>query len=170
MLPTDGNRIEQGKMQLYLFYCIFKGIPLDFGYLFCSMWELFLTDTSRNIPFEKILTKVLDFLKVPFSGNKQFPPYFNKSYIKRKGFRYFNDQWLTKAAFDIERSKSQASTSGLARPPSPPPQIPLPVHDPRASSSEPSLSQICGLLNSLSTQVSSFQRRTDRKLKRLETR
>ncbi|KAL3509737.1 hypothetical protein ACH5RR_029138 [Cinchona calisaya] len=128
-------------MQLYLFYCVFKGIPLDFGYLFCSQWELFLTETRRNVPFGKFLTKVFDFLEVPFSGNKQFRPYFNKSYIERKGFRYFNDQWLTKAAFDIERSKSQASTSVLALSHSPPPQTPPPVHDPRPSSSEPSLSQ-----------------------------
>ncbi|KAL3527733.1 hypothetical protein ACH5RR_012389 [Cinchona calisaya] len=82
LLPTDGHRTELGKMQLYLIFCVFKGIPLDFGYLFCSLWKLFLTDTRKNIPFGKFLTKIFDFLDVPFSGNKQFPPYFNKSYIE----------------------------------------------------------------------------------------
>ncbi|KAL3524964.1 hypothetical protein ACH5RR_013336 [Cinchona calisaya] len=101
LLPTERHRTEPGKIQLYLFFCVFKGIPLDFGYLFCSLWELFLADTRRNIPFGKIFTKIFNFLNIPFSGNKQYPPYFNKSYIECKGLRFFNDQWLTKAAFDI---------------------------------------------------------------------
>ncbi|KAL3519118.1 hypothetical protein ACH5RR_021707 [Cinchona calisaya] len=69
LLPTDGHRTKPGKIQLYLFVCVFKGIPLDFGYLFCSLWELFLTDTRRNIPFGKFLNKIFDFLNIPFSRN-----------------------------------------------------------------------------------------------------
>ncbi|KAL3534605.1 hypothetical protein ACH5RR_003066 [Cinchona calisaya] len=81
LLPTDGYRTKPEKMQLYLFFCVFKGIPFDFRYFFYFLWELFLTDTRRNIPFGKFLTKIFDFLDVPFSSNKQFPSYFNKSYI-----------------------------------------------------------------------------------------
>ncbi|KAL3516508.1 hypothetical protein ACH5RR_023410 [Cinchona calisaya] len=119
-----GIVLSPKKYNFTYFFCVFKGIPLDFGYLFCSLWELFVIDTRRNIPFGKFLTKIFDFLNIPFSGNKQYPPYFNNSYIERKGLCFFNDQWLTKAAFDIAQSQSHASTSDFAIPHSPTPQPP----------------------------------------------
>lgn len=53
LTPTFGHREEPNRMNLYLFYCVMKEIPIDFGFLMCKYILSCVNDTCRNIPFEK---------------------------------------------------------------------------------------------------------------------